>query len=246
MEHVPGQSLGQCVNASVSYVPAFSTHLACQVCYCHALLCHCFCLPTSCVTTCQDCDVESTSQWQQSNTSVAWERRHGWPPDPMWTESNWPLGQPSLDIYQVQCFRWFFCADICINAASYVKNQLHSCAFTNVCSAACIRSVCYAPAQHSVLHLLCKLATQILYALPSFVLSVAVDSCQIWLRLSSRIAVYTLIFLCTLLLHVFSVASELVGVLAEGECSNQYRCTDYWPISCSSQYCCSCSTSGCI
>jgi len=49
----------------------------------------------------QDCDASSSFQWQESTAAVGWEQLHGWPPDPMWTESNWPPGQPSLQLFQV-------------------------------------------------------------------------------------------------------------------------------------------------
>lgn len=32
---------------------------------------------------------------------MAWEELYDWPPDPMWTESNWPSGQPTLQLFQV-------------------------------------------------------------------------------------------------------------------------------------------------
>lgn len=41
-------------------------------------------------------------QWGLSNASRAWEAAHGWPPDPEWTESNWPpAGVPQYRLYQV-------------------------------------------------------------------------------------------------------------------------------------------------
>lgn len=27
------------------------------------------------------------------------DRQYGWPPDPVWTESNWPLGTPALTLF---------------------------------------------------------------------------------------------------------------------------------------------------
>lgn len=27
------------------------------------------------------------------------ERQYSWPPDPVWTESNWPTGTPALTLY---------------------------------------------------------------------------------------------------------------------------------------------------
>lgn len=49
----------------------------------------------------QDCDPSSSFQWQVSNSAEPWEGLYGWPPDPMWTESNWPSGQPALELFQV-------------------------------------------------------------------------------------------------------------------------------------------------
>lgn len=62
-----------------------------------------FCTSHRCCTVLylQDCDVSSIYEWQLSNASAAWEAQHGWPEDPVWTESNWPTGQPYLEIYQV-------------------------------------------------------------------------------------------------------------------------------------------------
>ena len=41
-------------------------------------------------------------QWGMSNASEGWEAAHGWPPDPEWTESNWPAGGvPEYRLYQV-------------------------------------------------------------------------------------------------------------------------------------------------
>ena len=41
-------------------------------------------------------------QWGMSNASAEWEAALGWPPDPEWTESNWPpAGVPQYRLYQV-------------------------------------------------------------------------------------------------------------------------------------------------
>ncbi|DBA90918.1 TPA: hypothetical protein ACH3X1_016125 [Trebouxia sp. C0004] len=76
-EYVPGQESGHCVKATVKFVPAYSTRMECK-----------------------DCDASNSFQWQESRAAAGWEQLHGWPPDPMWTESNWPPGQPSLQIFQ--------------------------------------------------------------------------------------------------------------------------------------------------
>lgn len=38
---------------------------------------------------------------QVSEEADEWAAAAHLPPDPMWTESNWPSGQPSLRLYQV-------------------------------------------------------------------------------------------------------------------------------------------------
>ena len=52
----------------------------------------------------QDCAASSSFQWEETNSAAGWEELYGWPPDPMWTESNWPPGQPSLQLFQVCIF----------------------------------------------------------------------------------------------------------------------------------------------
>ncbi len=37
-----------------------------------------------------------------SNASAAWELQTGWPPDPIWTESNWPNTTPFLRVLQAE------------------------------------------------------------------------------------------------------------------------------------------------
>ena len=56
----------------------------------------------------QDCDASSSFQWQESTAAVVWEQLHDWPSDPMWAESNWPPGQPSLQLFQVSLMRFAF------------------------------------------------------------------------------------------------------------------------------------------
>ncbi len=33
-----------------------------------------------------------------TNASQTWERRLGWPADPLWTESNWPASTPFIQV----------------------------------------------------------------------------------------------------------------------------------------------------
>ncbi len=35
-----------------------------------------------------------------TSASAAWERSYAWPPDPMWTESNWPPNTPTVNVFQ--------------------------------------------------------------------------------------------------------------------------------------------------
>jgi nicastrin len=65
------QGMGLCLRATVQYVASYSTSLT---------------------------YVNST--WQTTDQAEEWEVEYGWPqPDPMWTESNWPMGVPSVELY---------------------------------------------------------------------------------------------------------------------------------------------------
>jgi nicastrin len=65
------QGMGLCLRATVQYVASYSTSLR---------------------------YVNST--WQTTDKAEEWEVEYGWPqPDPMWTESNWPTGVPSVEMY---------------------------------------------------------------------------------------------------------------------------------------------------
>ncbi|KAF8060585.1 zinc finger CCCH domain-containing protein 40 [Scenedesmus sp. PABB004] len=68
--------LGACVNASVRYVPSFSTRFACD-----------------------DCGDLWAARWRVDDAADAWAAAAGWPPDPMWAESDWPAGVPELRLY---------------------------------------------------------------------------------------------------------------------------------------------------
>lgn len=68
--------MGKCVAATVRYVPSYSTKLACQ--------------------SCQD---PWQATWQLSTAADAWNQQYNWPPDPIWTESDWPTGIPDLQLY---------------------------------------------------------------------------------------------------------------------------------------------------
>jgi nicastrin len=70
------------VAATARYVPAYSTTLRCDGC--------------SGAATFYD------NQWKATDEAAEWNQQLQWPPDPMWTESNWPEGQPSLLLYQAE------------------------------------------------------------------------------------------------------------------------------------------------
>ncbi|KAK9832610.1 hypothetical protein WJX81_003488 [Elliptochloris bilobata] len=68
---------GRCVNATARYVASHSNRLACQ-----------------------GCGAEGAGRWVETGEADAWARERDWPPDPMWTESNWPAGEPSFALFQ--------------------------------------------------------------------------------------------------------------------------------------------------
>lgn len=71
------KQLGTCVNATVRYVPSYSTQLVCQ-----------------------SCDDPWAATWQLSDAADAWSQRYSWPPDPVWVESDWPpTGTPDVQLY---------------------------------------------------------------------------------------------------------------------------------------------------
>lgn len=57
-------------------------------------------LPSRCF---QGCERGEPFSWGLSNASSAWEAQLSWPPDPMWTESNWlDPSVPKYRLYQVK------------------------------------------------------------------------------------------------------------------------------------------------
>lgn len=71
--------LGHCLTATTRYVPSLSTHIECAECEAWA--------------------DASRFHWVDSSAADAWSEAHAWPPDPMWVESNWPLGVPAVELY---------------------------------------------------------------------------------------------------------------------------------------------------
>ncbi|KAI8468238.1 MAG: Nicastrin-domain-containing protein [Monoraphidium minutum] len=69
--------LGACLNATARYVPALSTRVTCEACD----------------------DIYGSFKWVVTNASDGWAAAAGWPRDPMWAESNWPLGAPFVQLY---------------------------------------------------------------------------------------------------------------------------------------------------
>lgn len=72
---VTGEAKGFCVSAHVLYAPSYSTSLECVNCSLHHV------------------------DWRVTEGASVWEEEHGWPMDPMWVESNWPLGIPSVTLF---------------------------------------------------------------------------------------------------------------------------------------------------
>ncbi len=68
---------GRCVNATVHYVPSLSTAINC--------------------TNCDD--LAGSFRWVATGEADAWNAQYSWPTDPMWVESDWPLGVPFVQLY---------------------------------------------------------------------------------------------------------------------------------------------------
>ena len=83
---------GLCVNASARYVPSYSLRVGCV---------------DGCGNSTGGSGSGSTTpaapfKWGEvapSGPADDWMRRYGWPEDPMWTESDWPYGVPSVKLY---------------------------------------------------------------------------------------------------------------------------------------------------
>lgn len=73
---------GVCLQASVRYVPSYSTLLSCR--------------------ECGGDDTFYDSRWQVTDEANEWAKASGLPPDPLWTESFWPDGMPSYTLYQAE------------------------------------------------------------------------------------------------------------------------------------------------
>eukprot|EP00878_Enallax_costatus_P046602 GHUV01056817.1.p1 GENE.GHUV01056817.1~~GHUV01056817.1.p1 ORF type:complete len:109 (-),score=3.88 GHUV01056817.1:2-328(-) len=68
--------MGQCLNSTVVYVPSYSAKL-----------------------TCQNCEDFYGATWALSDAADTWNQQYNWPPDPVWAESDWPIGVPDLQLY---------------------------------------------------------------------------------------------------------------------------------------------------
>jgi nicastrin len=68
--------MGKCVNATVRYVPSYSTRVSCEA-----------------------CSDYYTAKWQLTDAAEQWSKQYDWPPDPLWAESDWPIGVPDLQLY---------------------------------------------------------------------------------------------------------------------------------------------------
>lgn len=70
------QHMGKCVTATVQYVPSYSTRLVCD-----------------------SCSDFYQAKWRLTDEADEWNKQYDWPPDPAWTESDWPYGVPDLQLY---------------------------------------------------------------------------------------------------------------------------------------------------
>ncbi|KAL4441829.1 hypothetical protein ABPG77_003745 [Micractinium sp. CCAP 211/92] len=70
---------GMCLNATVRFVPSYSTSLLCDAC--------------------DGANTNYEFRWQLTDAAAQWEQQHGWPADPLWAESNWPNDTPALTLY---------------------------------------------------------------------------------------------------------------------------------------------------
>uniref|UniRef100_A0A383VJT7 Nicastrin n=1 Tax=Tetradesmus obliquus TaxID=3088 RepID=A0A383VJT7_TETOB len=68
--------MGRCVNATVRYVPSYSTRVSCE-----------------------SCSDYYTAKWQLTDVAEQWSQQYSWPDDPLWAESDWPVGVPDLQLY---------------------------------------------------------------------------------------------------------------------------------------------------
>jgi nicastrin len=88
---------GPCVNAFARYVPSYSLRVACAE--------GCGNGSSSSSGGADSASSSSTAfRWGEAigdaaAAADAWMRRYGWPEDPMWTESDWPYGVPSVRLY---------------------------------------------------------------------------------------------------------------------------------------------------
>ncbi|GAB4818162.1 hypothetical protein N2152v2_005208 [Parachlorella kessleri] len=92
---------GVCLNTTVRYVPSYSTSLECQGCNGSATL--------------------GNFGWQVTTAAQQWEQQYGWPPDPLYTESNWPYGTPHLELFLKDTARtdWaVMVAGLCVSAVA--------------------------------------------------------------------------------------------------------------------------------
>jgi len=105
-------ALGRCVRATARYVASHSNRLTCRVrsypmgsarvaapgarghMSRHAM-------QTSDAAA-QGCSWDAWGRWEVTEEADAWERDRGWPPDPMWTESNWPGEGQGFTLYQAR------------------------------------------------------------------------------------------------------------------------------------------------
>ncbi|KAK9804658.1 hypothetical protein WJX73_005957 [Symbiochloris irregularis] len=96
-DQAPGAGNGQCLTTTARYVPSLSNRLSCKECG------------------------GGTCAWQVSDADPL--SGQGFPPDPLWTESNWPDGGQSLRLFQRESAiheRWLLFIGFLLTAASCI------------------------------------------------------------------------------------------------------------------------------
>lgn len=78
------------------------------------------------ITCCGGC------RWQVTDAAASWEQQLGWPEDPLWAESNWPLNVPLLRLYQREAYSTevaVLTAGLVLTAAAVVVSHISKRAF---------------------------------------------------------------------------------------------------------------------
>eukprot|EP00884_Botryococcus_braunii_P020474 jgi/Botrbrau1/710/Bobra.160_2s0033.1 len=98
-----GPTNGQCLVTTARFVPSYSTSLICKECKGQGSF--------------------GEYRWELSNQTEEWEKALGWPRDPIWTESTWAEGVPSLRMFLREpagAARRVFSAGLAVTLASAI------------------------------------------------------------------------------------------------------------------------------